>query len=58
MKPLTTKQAARLFGLSLIILAALCAGLWLGYDLGYSDGWGEALFEADTVDMELRGVKR
>lgn len=42
-----------------IAAALLLAGgvFWLGYDYGYSSGWGEALFEADTVDMELRGVK-
>lgn len=38
-------------------IAVAAGAYWLGYDHGYSSGWGEALFYADTVDMELRGVK-
>ncbi len=39
------------------LLLGIASAAWLGYDAGYSDGWNAALFHADTVDMELRGVK-
>ena len=41
--------------LVLLVLATACAA-WLGYDVGYSNGYEDAIFEADSVDMELRGV--
>lgn len=49
--------AFEILGALAIVFAGVALAAWLGYEAGYSDGWNAALFHADTVDMELRGVK-